>query len=277
MLQGVVLKVHRPGERPERQDINEDRNPGITCQVLIYSPRHRCLLDDVPVLVRRGGMNDYELWEPRASSVDISGGSLSVEAQEADSPQVSRAEEMDGDHVVVAFLNDDLNQPVILGQLPHPSTKRRPASDATPFYHRRDWVRGSFSGVTEDGDWELNTTEAGKGAVDSAGAEQADTASGNAVLRLKQQAKLTIEIDGSNTVIEIDGSLVKIVSDAVEINNPGATQNVCRKGDGTLGHNHSITITGTADLVTGVVTATGVISTETDTMNEGSGSVKVGG
>jgi hypothetical protein len=275
-LTAVVLNVHRPGERPDRKDINEDRNPGVTCEVLVYSPRHRCILDDVPILVQRAGVNDYSLWEPKASTVDVSGGSLSVEAQAANSAQVSKAEELDGDHVVIGFLNDDLRQPVILGQLPHPNTKRRPASDLSPFFHKREFVRGAYSGVTDDGDWEFDSTDAGKGEVNAQGEEQADAASGNLTLNLKQQAKLTITIDGTNTSIEIDGSLVKIVADGVEINNPGPTQKACRVGDATSGHNHTIAITGMANLTTGVVTATGVIATATDTMAQGSGTVKVG-
>lgn len=276
LLPGVILKVYRPDDRLEREDLDESLNPTVTCRVLIYAPRKRAVIDNVPILSHLLGVNDAEVWIPREAKLDLSGRSLTVEGGGSEKP--TPPAQMDGDHVVVGFLCDDLNQPIIVGRLPHPKTRRRPTSSGSPLYQLERWVRSIHMGVTEAGDILVDTTKASDGTVDNQGAEQASSTSGNVTLALKQTAKLRIEIDGSNTVIEVDQGSVKIKADAVEMNSPAPGDGVARIGDKIQLHSHTmshaltVTIGPTTYTVAGSITA----SSEEPPIAEGSGTVRVG-
>jgi len=276
IVAGVVLKAFRPDDQPNRKVFSESSITGILCQVLVYTARNRAILDNVPVALHRLGTNDAHLWLPKAATMDVTGGELVLDGDPDSGVRPTAPHNMDGDHVLVSFLANDLNQPVITGFLPHPQSFRRPSSN-NALYQLERWSRGNHFAVTDAGDVVVDTTAASDGTQAADGSEQASAAAGNLTLTLKSTATVRIEIDGSNTVIEADSGKVTIKADAVEFNDPAPGDGVCRIGDATSGHTHVVTVTGTADLVTGVVTATGTAVIATDTMAQGSATVRAGG
>lgn len=275
LLSGVITRVYRPDDRPGRTDIAESRNVAMTCQVLIYAPKMRAVLEDVPVLSHILGINDADLWEPKAAELDLSGRDLAIEGGDQ---KPSNPIDMDGDHVVVGFLNDDLNQPMIVGRLPHPRTRRRPSSDAATLYKLERWILGNHFGVTRGGNIELDTTDASDGTLGSDGSETPTDNAGDVTLRLKNAARIRIEIDGSNTVIEADKDKVAIKADDVEINSPAPGDGVARIGDKTALHSHTMThaLTVTVGPTTYTVNGSITASSEEPAIAEGSGTVRAG-
>lgn len=273
-LAGVVLKAFRPDDNPDREGFVESRITGWLCQVLVYSSRGRAVIDNVPVAVHRLGLNGAALWEPKATTVDVTGGELVLEAENGKTP--TPPHHMDGDHVLVSFLDDDLNQPLITACLPHPKSYRRPSSN-NDLYASEVWARGNHLFVSDDGDVEVDTTAASDGTQGVDGSLQSTPGKGNVTVKLKSSAKVRIEIDGSNTVIEANNGKVTIKADAVEINDPTAAQGVARIGDAVQSHNHGpIAFSLTADLTTGLVTGTITAASQSPEIVEGSGTVRAG-
>lgn len=98
---------------------------GIRCvcaDVRLYGRMSR-VLSRVPVLQRVHSLHDEDLWIPRAARQNIGGGTLVVAASATQA--LTPAEKLDADHVIVAFLENDTGQPVIL-----PLTAGHPAAAA---------------------------------------------------------------------------------------------------------------------------------------------------
>lgn len=185
LLRGVVLATHVPGA--------DDKEAGVSCDVWIIDSRYRAKLQRVPVLMRSAGLNDHEVWKPRPATTALAGGQLNI-ADRTTAP--TAAEDMDGDHVLVGFMADDLAQPVILGQLPHPRTKRRPtADDSEPALYRAHF-RGHKLSVGEDGSLTLDMTQASDGTIASDGTEQANKPDATLVIKVGAQQKVRIEQEG---------------------------------------------------------------------------------
>lgn len=180
-LRGVVLNVFEPGDprltgvvSPEEQLAG----PGVLCDVLIYDHPYRTILRGVPVMTQSSGLNDYTVWKPRAATIDLMTGVLSVSPELPATPSTfpsgtppSAAHNMDGDHVIVQFLANDMNQPIIVGQIPHPKTFRKPLfANPIKFKYQR-YLRGSTFGMTDGGNVEINMSLASTGVVGAGGIE----------------------------------------------------------------------------------------------------------
>jgi hypothetical protein len=113
---------------------------------------------------------------------------------------------MDGDHVIVGFLNDSMEMPVILGALPHPvlDLGRRDEdlgvrmgvklADGNPDLRRHNGVHWGVDGL---GNWLLDTRRAGDGSLEQDGTEKlypTDATKGNQTLNLPKEAKLQVAI-----------------------------------------------------------------------------------
>ena len=69
--------------------------------------------------------------------------------------------------MIVAFMGNDSNQAVIIGQIPHPKTHRRPSflDLLKPQFKWRRHVQGIDMGVTMNGDIEVDMSSASPGAI----------------------------------------------------------------------------------------------------------------
>ena len=218
IYRGVVTETYLPDD-PRlvgKVDFAEDVNPGVLCDVMIVELRKRTILKRIPVLQKSGGLNDYELWVPKASTLSL-GGELTVSAEGSGDP-VTDMNNLDGDQVAVGFFANDLNQPFILGQLAHPNTNRKPSSlDATQFKTRRV-VRGISTGVTTSGDVEMDLSNASDGTQDTSGAEVVNPAGGNVNVTLQALAAITITdggtpdntLLGSATLSDLNNALLEV-------------------------------------------------------------------
>ena len=180
ITRGVVLQVYYA---------NEDRRVGdqkyVLCDVRTYG-RNQRYLPKVPVLQRVNGLWDYDVYVPRRSSQDINGGEL--RSQPTDKVGPTPADACDGDHVLVGFLDNDPNQPVIMGSVPHPKANYSPQSSDG---HVRV-IRHNGVSVTWDsaGNWTLDATGAAKEALGSRGSEVSNSGTGGVVtLRTKDGAR----------------------------------------------------------------------------------------
>lgn len=169
MLRGVVLNVYLPGD-PRLLKVRNPTDlaaPFVSCDVLVYEPHHTTVLHDVPILRVSAGLVDSEVWQPRATSVDLvkqilvvdGGGPLGAPLP------MSKVRDMDGDHVVIGFLGGNLHDPVIMGQLDHPRNVRNPLFADPIKYKYKRVIRGWKIGVTEGGNVSVDGVQASVGAI----------------------------------------------------------------------------------------------------------------
>ena len=121
LVRGVVVATYVTDDpdHPEAPEGDEDQRipTGVYCDVLCYSslPGLRYVaLRQVMVLQDRGSLHDGRIWKPKAATFDLTGDSLDV-----DGP--TEVGNMDGDHVLIGFIEGNPTEPVILGGVPHPS------------------------------------------------------------------------------------------------------------------------------------------------------------
>ncbi len=205
LMRGVVVATYVTDD-PQNPYNNQQTTPyAVYCDVLCYgagaggSPT---LIPSALVSQDRAGIQSGDIWHPQAASRDVSGGSLSLAH--------SNVMDLDGDHVLVGFIDDLLTQPVILRSLPHPQgdvgqAAAEPADgqrvrlrlvDGSPSLRKH---HGSVYGITDTGDVLMRTTYANKGELTALGAPPVPPASGdvgNLLIQLHSRAqRLTQLID----------------------------------------------------------------------------------
>lgn len=193
LLRGVVVVTYVTDSADNRYvALTGDASGAVAvyCDVLCYSsvPGNRTrVLQQVPVLQDRGGLHNGRIWKPRAATIDITGNPF-------DADRASNPAQWDGDHVVVGFLDDSLNLPIILGGIPHPSSDvggtdktvghrlRLKVADGDPDFWKH---HGTFYGVATNGDFTVDTSQANDGSVLTTGAEPAPPTDGKGAQRYK--------------------------------------------------------------------------------------------
>jgi hypothetical protein len=164
----------------------------MSCDVRTYG-RYTRELPKVPVLQRTHGLWDYDIYTPRAARQDIEGSDLIGTGSKGKRP--TSAEKMDGDHVLIGFLDNDPNQPVILPfTLGHKNANYRPA--AADGHVRRIRHNGVLMAWDKDGNFSIDATG---GAAEILGPKGTEVASGGNV--------------------SVSGVTVKLLSDEVELGN----------------------------------------------------------
>ncbi|OGO08148.1 MAG: hypothetical protein A2Y61_00240 [Chloroflexi bacterium RBG_13_60_13] len=169
LLRGVVRATYVSND-PGHPLANNGANPpkAIYCDVLVYpsmAGQRWFGLTHVLVSQPTGGMHRGRIWKPRATTANL-------DKQELD--QTSNPAAMDGDHVLIGFLNDSFDQPIILRGLPHPATDTGQAEGQNPVGRRMilvdgdydpDFIKhhGVFRGVDNDGNFIVDTTWANDG------------------------------------------------------------------------------------------------------------------
>ena len=222
LLRGVVVQIYGfdapAANSPDRQSPPAAQYADVLCYTGMRGGRYhflpRCLITR-----EYSGVHDGDIGTPRSfhhgfGKVAVATASINSKT----SPVL-----IDGDHVLVGFIDDRMEQPVILRHLPHPRAdtgkspeaalgdRLRPVQgDGVP----RAWKhQGVLVGISGDGDWVLNTrrahlgfggdgTAAGGGGYDPAtGDEVASTllgastyaAAGNVSVQLPDNAVLAFD------------------------------------------------------------------------------------
>lgn len=203
-LRGVVVAsyVYDSGPLPNQSTEPND----IYVDVLVYG-QVNTVLPRVLWTQGRSGLHEGDISLPRAATLDTSGEPLDVTK--------SKPQALDGDHVVVGFLEDDLGQPYVVTCLNHPSSDigragaplgqrmRLTSADGHP---RLTKHRGSALGIDTNGNAVLDTRQAHSGEYQGDGSEPLPTnngSNGNTIVDLQEGATITIRIgDGAAIVIQ---------------------------------------------------------------------------
>ena len=162
---------------------------GVLCDVQIIEAGYRGLMTRVPVMTQSGGYANIEHWRPQKVTENVKGGQLVDEGAGA-----TPTHEMNGDLVVVGFLGDNLNNPYIMGQLPHPEAQSGAPDD--PGYPYKRVLEGNVLGVDDDGVVRIDITDGTAGTIEIV----ADSTT------ITVQTDGTVVIDGGDVTIT-DGSL----------------------------------------------------------------------
>lgn len=172
LLRGVVTATYVSDEsgHPMNDYLGDSlREPiAVYCDVLVYPsiPGQRWFgFHNVLVSQPVGGMHRGHIWKPRASTIDLSKKPLE--------DQTSNPADQDGDHVLIGFLNDSFDQPIILRGLPHPAMDtghennsllgrrmKLTVVDGDPSIIKH---HGTFYGVDTEGNFLLDSTWANDG------------------------------------------------------------------------------------------------------------------
>jgi hypothetical protein len=216
LLRGVVTATYVSDSEghPALNDPDAGVPTAVYCDVLCYSYRSNqrwSFLPRVLVSQDQGSMHGGKIWKPRATTMDISGVTLDVTVG-------ANIGNLDGDHVLVGFMDDNLALPVILRGIPHPQFDL--ANDAQDVGHRMKleladgdpdfWKhKGVFYGVTNAGDFVVDTTMSYAEDLTAEGHEPdppEDGTSGNYQVKLQKGAVVHIQIeDGETLKVELKG------------------------------------------------------------------------
>jgi hypothetical protein len=232
LLRGVVIRVYSYDEVRMR---NRTIIPSsLYCDVLIYSSRagnRVAVIRDCVVSQESGGVHNGTIYRPKATTLRFDG--------PLDLNKVRNPAELDGDHVLVGFLDNDVATPIILRWLAHPSTDARSSLPTTVNVagHRcrlistdgdvRLWRHhGTFFGVQDDGSFVVDNSRGHQGRVEADGSEQPydapDPATGtvpappNTLFRLRPGGKFRVEIvdpddpDGVTKTFELEANQTEL-------------------------------------------------------------------
>jgi len=187
LLRGIVVTTYEVDSDNHPQAPVDGRNlsnpAAIYCDVLVYpsiAGQRWYGLKNVLVTQDIAGLHRGRIWRPRAANIDITGGELNLD-------NGTIPANTDADHVLVGFMHDNLSQPIILRALPHPNMDvgredeaigqrmRLKATDGDPDFFRH---HGIHYGVTDAGNFLVDSTYANNGAIDAAGKEPDPPTSG---------------------------------------------------------------------------------------------------
>jgi len=179
--------------------------------VRVYGTRSRTLYR-VPVCQGMGSIWDEDVYVPRAARTNIGGGKLAIDGRPNGS-KPTEAHNMDGDHVLLGFLECDPFQPIVFPfSLPHPATGRQlQEADGRV---RRLRHAGTMIQWDENGDITIDATGAAQPELTAQGQEVSSSGSGGVVtIKTKDGAGAVskLELDAAGGVaIEAAGGTCKL-------------------------------------------------------------------
>lgn len=224
---GVVVAVYAydAPEASNNLDVSAETN-AIYADVLCYG-KFEGVIPRVLVTRGRQGLHEGEISLPRPAMMAVNG---TLDGQTTNPAM------MDGDHVVVAFLDDDMKRPYIREYLPHPSADignaalpvgqrmRLAGADGSPLFWKH---RGAYWGLDTNGNWHFDLTRAHTGQYNADGSEPdpaLDGTSGNTEALLPKMARIhiklgddreiTIEENGPSLVVTLPAGAVAFTSDS---------------------------------------------------------------
>lgn len=177
ITRAVVLQTYFADEDAERTGAGNQRC--ILCDVRTYG-RYQRHLNRVPVLQRTHGLFDHDIYIPRPSRQDIEKGTLRTGSAANSGIAPTGAHLMDGDHVLIGFLDNDVTQPVILPfAMAHPSSRYVPeAADARA---KRIRYNGVLVEWDKDSNFKIDATEAASDVLGTNGAEESVSGTGGQI------------------------------------------------------------------------------------------------
>lgn len=175
----------------------------VYCDVLTYSsvPGVRWQLFNTCLVTQEtGGMQQGHIWKPRAATLDVTGNPLNVS-------RATNPADLDGDHVLVGFLDNSLNNPIILRGIPHPAIDaghgqdevlgarmKLTVADGDPDFRKH---HGAFFGISDAGDMVVDLARAHAGALQDDGSEPdppQDGSAGNLKINIEQNAQRLLSL-----------------------------------------------------------------------------------
>ncbi len=188
ITRAVVLATYFT-EEDSRNGFVEGKQRTVSCDVRTYG-RHMRELFKVPVLQKEQGLFDEDIYIPRHARQHIDGGDMLGRASEKSPP--TPAEKLDGDHVLIGFLDNDPQQPVVLPfVMPHPRSNYAPK--AVDGRIRRIRHNGTSMEFDKNGNFTIDARGAAKEILGPRGTEESNSGIGGKVLLITKDGsgKLT--------------------------------------------------------------------------------------
>lgn len=217
LYRGIVIRsyVH---DDPD----NTRRTHRVTADVLLT--HSQVPLYRVPVLQRNYGINNiHGLWVPRGTTRALNGAELNFTALTGRGTRVPGSGptdfgQLDGDQVLVGFIEGDMDLPVVVGAFDHEASNRQiqtaagapafgvPQKDEYYVHHYGTEIR-----ISEEGDLLIDALNTYGKTNAETGEEDATQGQGEIRLRIKEDRRVTVEVNGTD-VLEVwqDGSQVRI-------------------------------------------------------------------
>jgi len=221
VVRGVVIATYfadeedRPGIVGQARGLSIAQHDikAVACDVLTYGGPFRFFLPRIPVAQPRHALNDHTgLWIPRPSTVDLrtgnapllpqgivsgSGDNTSAVTQISNQERVSDPRDLDGDHVLVDFVENDPQQAFIRSeQLPHPRANFRLTTDTGRAVRSR--FRGVIQEVDANGNLLLDARAGNDGSINAAGEETPANAVGFGNVTIEANAEAEVNVVGRN-------------------------------------------------------------------------------
>ncbi len=213
LYRGVVLQTYAPLLNDGEDNPDNYRHIRVECDVLLI--RSQIRLPRVPVLQTSYGVNNAQPWVPKATTRTITGNRpLNFNVRSSRGQFVGAVpgwDDLDGDHVVVQYVEGDPDHPMITGAIPHEKTNRiirvgtgwdeasagaergAPEEDELYIHHKGAELR-----INNDGEVLLDTV----GAYTEPDTEDVTSDKGQIRVRVKDELKVTVECDGVD-VLEV--------------------------------------------------------------------------
>lgn len=215
---------HPRGDNPNNLPV------AVYCDVIVYGslPYNRWFtLSKVLVSQKRGGLHNDDIWKPRATSKNIN--------TDFNDTVGANPGDLDGDHVLIGFMNNSFDEPIIIKGLPHPA--RDIANDLYPSGKRLklklidgdpDLVKhhGVFSGVDDSGNYIVDSTFGNDGTTSDTGEEPLPDTQGNSgnqeyslpknsvfSVILKDMSNPLSPVDYAKFMIKFEGGNIEFVVD----------------------------------------------------------------
>lgn len=197
ITRAVVIKTYY-AEEDTRSGWTIGLQRSVLCDVRTYG-RYSRPLSKVPVMQRTQGRYDEDVYIPRDSRQDMEGGTLATGGSKSPT-RPTPAENMDGDHVLVGFLDNDPQQPIILPYVfAHPKSAYKPS--ALNGRVRRIRHQGTLVEWDKDGNFTIDATGVASEILGPRGAEVA--APGKGVITFKNKdtlgKQLSVVLDAGTT------------------------------------------------------------------------------
>lgn len=196
IVRAVVEQVYFT-EEDTRNGWTKGSQRNVLCDVRTYG-RYSRQLKKVPVLQRTQGLWDEDIYIPRASKLNLEGGQLATGGSKSTSTPTA-AENMDGDHVLIGFLDGDPHQPVVLPfMFSHPKSNQQPTAAQGRVKRMRH--QGTLLEWNKDGDFIIDATGVALEALGAKGAEQPAAGKGKITFVNKDTAgkQVSIVLDPSS-------------------------------------------------------------------------------
>jgi hypothetical protein len=216
IYRAVIINTYATddGVRTEGERSGSTRLYEIECDILLT--RSLVPFRRVPVLQPDHGVHDAGLWIPRPSTRVIGDQDLNfrrVSARGTLEKLPPNLEDVDGDKVLVQFIEGDPEKPIITGAMTHPKTKRlfvdgdgwsegKGGSERGTPHKNEKYLRyrGVECRINDQGDVLVDTVAANHAKDDT---ETPNPLTGGQLrLRLKSTQRFTVEMDGTD-VLEV--------------------------------------------------------------------------